>query len=60
MELTFLVIWSSQAIRILAEVAGDSSSKSKGTPASALAAFMASFIAKKADEARNSGGSPTA
>lgn len=53
-------MWSSQAIRMRAEVAGASKRNSKDTPASARAAFIASFIAKNADDARNNGGSPTA
>lgn len=54
------MIWSSQAIRIRAEVAGESKRNSGETPASARAALIASFIAKKAEHARNNGGSPTA
>lgn len=47
-------------MRIRAEVAGASSRNSKGTPASARAALIASSIAKYAEDAKNNGGSPTA
>jgi hypothetical protein len=57
---TLAVISSSQAIRIRAAVAGESSLNVPFSPVSALAAVMASLIAKKIDEARNRGGSPTA
>jgi hypothetical protein len=57
---TLTVISSSQAIRIRAAVAGESSLNAPVTPLSILAAVMASLIAKKTDEARNRGGSPTA
>lgn len=58
---TLTVISSSQAIRIRAAVAGESSLNHLPVkPLSILAAVMASLIAKKTDEARNKGGSPTA
>jgi hypothetical protein len=57
---TLAVISSSQAIRIRAAVAGESSLKVPFSPLSDLADVMASLIAKKIDEARNRGGSPTA
>lgn len=57
---TLTVISSSQAIRIRAAVAGESSLNAPVKPLSILAAVMASLIAKKTDEARNRGGSPTA
>jgi hypothetical protein len=57
---TLTVISSSQAIRIRAAVAGESSLNAPVKPFSVLAAVMASLIAKKIDEARNRGGSPTA
>jgi len=57
---TLTVISSSQAIRIRATVAGESSLNAPVKPFSFLAAVMASLIAKKTDEARNRGGSPTA
>jgi hypothetical protein len=57
---TLTVISSSQAIRIRAAVAGESSLNVPVKPLSILAAVMASLIAKKTDEARNRGGSPTA
>lgn len=60
MIFTFLVIWSSQAMRIRAEVAGDSKVKSGEAPASTRAAAIASFIAKNIELAKNNGGSPTA
>jgi hypothetical protein len=58
--LTLAVISSSQAIRIQAAVAGESSLNIPFSPLSILAAVMASFIAKNTDEARKRGGSPTA
>ena len=57
---TLTVISSSQAIRIRAAVAGESSLNAPCKPLSSLAAVMASLLAKKTDEARNRGGSPTA
>lgn len=51
---------SKQAILILSGVAGLSRGNHPVCPASALAAEMASLIAKKTDEARKNGGSPTA
>jgi len=57
---TLAVISSSQANRIRAVVAGESSLNASVKPLSILAAVMASLIAKKTDEARNRGGSPTA
>ena len=57
---TMTVISSSQAIRMRATVAGESSLNAPVKPLSILAAVMASLIAKKIDEARNRGGSPTA
>lgn len=41
-------------------MAGESSLNDPVNPVSILAAVMASLIAKKIDEARNRGGSPTA
>lgn len=58
--ITFFVMWSSHAIRIRADVAGASNLKSGEAPVSARAARIASFIAKKAADAKNRGGSPTA
>ena len=57
---TFLVKLSMHAIRIRAEVAGESSLKYPLTFISSLAAIIASFIAKNMEHAKNSGGSPTA
>jgi hypothetical protein len=57
---TLAVISSSHAIRIRAAVAGESSLNVPFSSLSALAAVMASLIAKKTDEARKRGGSPTA
>lgn len=54
------MILSSQAIRIRADVAGESKRNSKDAPASRRASLIASLMAKNADDARNSGGSPTA
>lgn len=51
---------SKQAILIRSGVAGLSSGNHSLCPDSALAALMASLIAKKTDEARKNGGSPTA
>ena len=48
------------AIRIRAEVAGESNLKYPLIFISFRAALIASFIAKKTDEAKNRGGSPTA
>ena len=59
-SLTWAVRWSGQAILILAAVAGECSVKYPVRPASSRAALTASQIAKKTDEARNRGGSPTA
>lgn len=53
-------MWSSQAIRIRAQVAGTSIINSADAPLSLRADVIASFIAKNTDEARNKGGSPTA
>lgn len=47
-------------MRMRAAVAGASSVKCSGAPASARAAAIASLIAKNTELARNSGGSPTA
>jgi len=57
---TLAVISSSQAIRIRAAVAGESSLNAPVKPLSILAAVMPSLIAKKTDDARKRGGSPTA
>lgn len=51
---------SAQAIRILSGVAGLSRGNQPWNPDSALAAIIASLIAKNTDEARKNGGSPTA
>lgn len=49
-----------QAIRILSGVAGLSRGNQSWQPTSALAEIIASLMAKKTDEARKNGGSPTA
>lgn len=59
-KLTLLVMWSSQAILILAEVAGEFQLNHPLNPASFRAAFTASLIAKNIEYAKNKGGSPTA
>lgn len=51
---------SKQAILILSGVAGLSRGNHSLCPVSALAAMIASLMAKKTDEARKNGGSPTA
>lgn len=51
---------STQAIRIRSGVAGLSRQNQSLRPTSALAAMMASFIAKNTADARKNGGSPTA
>lgn len=51
---------STQAIRIRSGVAGLSRRNQSVRPTSALAAMMASLIAKNTAEARKKGGSPTA
>lgn len=51
---------SSQAIRILAAVAGELKLKEAENPFEVLADVIASFIAKKTELAKNRGGSPTA
>ena len=51
---------SAQAIRIRSGVAGLSRGNQPVCPDSALAAIMASLMAKKTAEARKKGGSPTA
>lgn len=51
---------STQAIRIRSGVAGLSRGNQSLRPASALAAMIASLIAKNTAEARKKGGSPTA
>lgn len=51
---------SRQAILIRSGVAGLSSGNHSVCPVSALAARMASLMAKKTAEARKNGGSPTA
>lgn len=55
-----LVNSSKQAIRIRSGVAGLSRGNQSVRPSSALAATMASLMAKKTHEARKKGGSPTA
>ncbi len=57
---TFSIKSSRQAILILSGVAGLSMEKIGGIPASLLADFIASFMAKKAEDPKNKGGSPTA
>lgn len=60
-EFTKALINSSvHAIRIRSGVAGLSRGNQSVQPTSARAAIMASFMAKKTDEARKNGGSPTA
>lgn len=54
------VISSKQAIRIRSGVAGLSSGNHSLEPTSALAAMIASLMAKKTAEAKKNGGSPTA
>jgi hypothetical protein len=49
-----------QAIRIEAAVAGESNLKYPSSLISLRAFLIASFIAKNTDEAKKSGGSPTA
>ena len=49
-----------QAMRILSGVAGLSNENQSSYPSSALAAAMASLMAKNTEEARKNGGSPTA
>lgn len=49
-----------QAILILSGVAGLSSGNHSWCPSSALAAIIASLIAKRTAEAKKNGGSPTA
>lgn len=51
---------SKQAILIRSGVAGLSRGNQSVRPTSVLAALIASFIAKKTDDARKNGGSPTA
>lgn len=51
---------SKQAIRIRSGVAGLSRGNQSFLPTSALAAIMASLMAKKTAEAKKNGGSPTA
>lgn len=51
---------STQAIRIRSGVAGLSRGNHSSLPTSALAAVMASLMAKKTAEAKKNGGSPTA
>lgn len=51
---------SKQAIRMRSGVAGLSRANQSLQPTSALAAIMASLMAKKTAEARKKGGSPTA
>lgn len=58
--LTISVILSMHAILILAAVAGESNLNHSVLPDSFLAALIASRIAKKIDDDRNNGGSPTA
>lgn len=60
MELTKDVNSSKQAIRILSGVAGLSRGNQSSHPISALAALIASLMAKNTDDARKNGGSPTA
>lgn len=55
-----LIKSSIQAIRIRSGVAGLSRGNQSLHPASALAAIIASLMAKSAAEARKNGGSPTA
>ena len=57
---TCFVRWSEQAILMRSQVAGLSIWKGLLSPASSRAAFMASWMAKNTDAARNNGGSPTA
>lgn len=60
-ELTNAAVNSSkQAIRIRSGVAGLSSGNHSLHPTSALAAIMASLMAKKTADAKKNGGSPTA
>lgn len=54
------IISSKQAIRILSGVAGLSRGNQSLPPISALAALMASLMAKNTADARKNGGSPTA
>ena len=54
------IISSTQAIRIRSGVAGLSSGNHSLDPTSALAAIMASLMAKKTADAKKNGGSPTA
>lgn len=51
---------SKHAILIRSGVAGVSRGNQPVRPTSVLAALIASFIAKKTDDARKNGGSPTA
>ncbi|KAG9131524.1 hypothetical protein Leryth_022050 [Lithospermum erythrorhizon] len=51
---------SKQAIRMRSGVAGVSRGNQSDRPSSLLADIMASLMAKKTDEARKNGGSPTA
>lgn len=53
-------MWSWQAIRILAAVAGAFNVNKGSTPDSFLASLIASRIAKSIELAKNKGGSPTA
>lgn len=59
-EFTFVVRWSSQAMRMRSAVAGESKRNRPDKPDSILAKEIASLMAKKTLEARNKGGSPTA
>ena len=49
-----------ESMRMRSEVSGNSIGKNSGLPAARLAALMASQMAKAADDARMSGGSPMA
>ena len=60
MILTRRVNSSSHAMRIRSAVAGESNRKLPTRPDSFRAYPIASWIAKKTEEAKNNGGSPTA